>query len=270
MLLSPFFREPARHLYKLARDANYRSWCALDATLGGAPRFQERRATANGWNLLMPDAASFLSAYREIFVNGIYDFESASKTPRVLDIGANVGLAVLYVKTKHPYARITAYEPDPKIFRYLEHNVHGNGFTDVELVNKAVWKESGELIFHAEGADGGRIISEAGTGAITIEAVDVAQVLGDEQIDFVKIDIEGAETAVIAAAGDRLTRVRNIFVEYHSDVGAKQELAEMLGTLTDAGFRLDIQNPSWNPRPLIRKRPAAGFDLQLNVFGTRA
>jgi FkbM family methyltransferase len=269
VLLKPFVYEPARHLYKLLRDPAYRSWCALDAAVGSAPRHQERTARMHGWNLRMPDAASFLSAYKEIFVNRAYAFHSKTPAPRILDFGANVGVGVLFLKMLYPGARITAYEPDPVIFEYLVHNVHGNGFGDVELVNKAVWKESGSLTFRADGADGGRIAGSADTGTIPIESVDVRSVLAGETLDFVKIDIEGAETAVVRAAADKLQDVRNIFVEYHSDPSREQELAELLGILTVAGFRLDVQSPFFHPSPMMGERTVTGFDLQLNIFGWR-
>jgi FkbM family methyltransferase len=270
VLLKPFAYEPARHLYKLIRNPDYRSWCALDTLLGAAPRFEERSAATHGWSIVMPDAASFLSAYREIFVNRIYEFRSDSPRPRILDIGANIGVSVLFFKLFYPGARITAYEPDPKIFSYLKRNVHGNGFTDVELVNKAVWDGAGSLSFHADGADGGRITRPGeALDAIEIETVDVRTLLQGGKIDFVKIDIEGAETTVVRAAAPHLADVRSIFVEYHSDVGREQDLAELIGLLTHAGFRLDVQNLSIGARPLMQTSAPSGFDLQLNIFGRR-
>lgn len=269
MLLKPLGYEPARHLYRLATNRDYRDWCLLDAALGNAPRFVERRVRVHGWSLLVPDPASLLSAYREIFVNRIYAFDATTPEPRVLDIGANVGVSALFLKTLYPKAKITAYEADPEIFRYLERNVHGNGFTDVELVNKAVWERTGSLTFQADHADGGRVTSAGEPATIGVDAVDIRDVMAGEQFDFVKIDIEGGEMTVLRRCAPELLRVRNIFVEYHSVAGQRQELADLIDILTRAGFRVDIHNLAPNPHPLVCGPVRSRFDLLLNVFGRR-
>lgn len=266
MFFKPLLREPARHLYQLLRDPEYRRWCALDARLGWTRRFTERRASVHGWELAMPDVASFLFAYREIFVNRIYDFKWRGDQPRILDLGANIGLSVLFFKTRYPGAQITALEADPAIFRYAEQNVHGNGYTDVELINKAAWNENTTLRFHAEGADGGRVATPADANVIEVGAVDIRELLQARQFDFLKMDIEGAEDAVLPAVGQFLSGISYVFLEYHSRVGEKQRLSELLGLLAEHGFRVNIQSLLDAPRPFIATPVRDGFDMQLNIF----
>lgn len=266
MLFKPFFYEPAKHLYKLASDPEYLTWCILDTRLGKAKRFTERKTSVHGWDVSMPDAASFLSAYKEIFVNKIYDFKSYSDQPRILDLGANIGLSILFFKTIYPQAKITAFEADPHIFRYVENNVHGNGFKDVELINKAVWNENCVLKFHAEGADGGRVAEAGDEKLIEIEAIDIREFLGNYQFDFLKMDIEGAEETVFPACKEYLSGFNYIFLEYHSKAGQKQCLAELLGLMAENGFRVDIYSLMSSKQPFTKSKATSDFDLQLNIF----
>jgi FkbM family methyltransferase len=266
MLIRPFFHAPARHLYKLVTDREYRVWCIQDARLGHVPRFRECRTKVHGWDISLPDSASFLSTYKEIFVNRIYEFRNVSPAPRILDLGANIGLSVLFFKLLYPEAKITAFEADPGIFRHLKNNVHGNGFDDVVLINKAIWSDNCTLRFHAEGADGGRVEQSVGKGLIEVEATDIRDLLKAQQFDFLKMDIEGAEETVLPACKGYLAGFKYIFLEYHSRRGQEQKLSAMLGLMTDEGFRYDIQSPLWSNRPFTRPARAAGFDLQLNIF----
>ena len=270
MLIKPFFHEPARHLYKLTSDADYRSWCIQDAKLSKIERFKECKTRIRGWDIVLPDAASFLSAYKEIFVSKIYQFRASSKYPNILDLGANIGLSILFFKTIYPFAKIAAFEADPKIFEYLKHNIHGNGFTDVELINKAAWNANTVLKFHAEGADGGRVVDSEDDKLIEIEAIDIREFVQERQFEFLKIDIEGAEEKVFPALREQLASFRYIFLEYHSKPNQKQQLGELLQLMTENGFRVDIHNVMIGNQPLTKQKSITDFDLQLNIFAWKA
>src|SRR6202012_4427339 len=163
--------------------------------------------------------ASMLSSWEEIFLEGVYDWPDPPAMPRILDIGANIGISILHHKKLFPDARIVAYEADPAIFAYLSRNLAANGVADVVLVNKAAWDRDEELTFWAEGADGGRIDSEqserAGT-LKTLNAVDIGAATAEQEFDFIKIDIEGAEMRVLPRIRHLLSRARAVFVEFHA------------------------------------------------------
>lgn len=266
MLFKTFFREPLRHGYKLLTDRDYRGWCVENNRLGRVPRFRQCRSKVRGLDLVVPDAASFLSAYKEIFVSGIYRFRADNESPAILDLGANIGLSVLYFKSLYPNARITAFEADPSIYTCLKQNVHGNGFTDVSLINKAVWDSNSTLRFHSEGGDGGRVTQDDDGAGGDVEAIDIRAHLAEHSYDFLKMDIEGAEHAVFPAIKDYLPTLKFVFLEYHSTPDRPQALASMLELLSGAGFRYDIQNIMGRKHPFLPAVPMDGFDLQLNIF----
>ena len=233
------------------------------------PRFTDCSVTINSWSLLLPDSESFLSAYKEIFVDQIYAFKFEGPAPKILDLGANIGLSVLYFKKSYPHAQITAFEADSNIFDYLKKNIHENGFNDVQLINKAAWHENTTLQFRSEGADGGRAALPGDEKLVSVEAIDIGEFMRDKQFDFLKMDIEGAEESVLPACKDYLAGIKFIFVEYHSKAGQKQCLDRIFTILAEAGFRVHIHALTYSRSPFIEVTVNAGFDQQLNIFGWR-
>lgn len=257
---------PTRQILKRVAYLNY-LW--LKWQLHGIPRYIDCQATVHGWNLSIPDSASFLFSYREMFVDAIYAFRSGNPNPRILDIGANIGLSILFFKTLYPGSHITAFEADPHIYAYLTRNVHGNGYSDVHLINKAVWDQATTLSFFSEGADGGQVVLQQQSDVIQVESVDIAAFLDRHSFDFLKIDIEGTEEVILPACQKQLANIPLIFVEYHSKTGHRQNLDRIIQVLVDAGFRIYINNVMLNTTPFIERGKNLNFDLQLNIFGWR-
>jgi hypothetical protein len=79
---------------------------------------------------------------------------------------------------------------------------------------------------------------------ITVPAVRLADELGGEgAIDLLKMDVEGAEAALLAdlARTGRLRQVRNIAVEFHHNLRGAGRLSRTLQLLEDAGFRYTLR-----------------------------
>ena len=266
MIFKAFIREPLRHVYSLLKHKDYRLWCFESTRLSGLPRFERCRGKVRDWVLDVPDAASFLAAYKEIFVTEIYRFDADSNAPKILDLGANIGLSVLYFKALYPNAQITAFEADPAIYECLKNNVYRNGFTDVELINKAVWDSNGKIRFRVEGGDGGRVVQDDDKHGMEIETIDISALIAGKSYDLLKMDIEGAEHKVLPAIKNYLHNFRFVFIEYHSEPDQPQTLGFMLNMLSSAGFRFDIQNIMTRRHPFISNRAINEFDLQLNIF----
>lgn len=216
------------------------------------------------------DSASFVSAYRQIVCKEIYRFESSRVSPRILDCGASVGVSVFYWKRLYPGARIVAFEADPRVFQVLRRNCQVLGFHDVKLINGAVWNAPGEVRFVPDGADAGRIDTDASSdeNTLVVPAVRLHDYL-DQPTQLLKLDIEGAEATVLADCADRLDVVDNLFVEFHSFIGREQRLSSILEVLTGAGFRFHIQPEFVSPRPFVQRLNDAGMDQRLNIFAYR-
>lgn len=238
--------------------------------LRARPRFTPYVLRTSRYELKIPDARSFLAAFREIFVRNIYLFKTDSPNPKIIDLGANIGLSVLYFKMLYPQSEICALEADPKIFEYLENNVCGNGFKDVILLNKAAWSENTTLKFASDGADGGRVVSGGEPARyIDVEAVDVSELIAKGRVDLLKIDIEGAEVDVLVRCREVLSNVQKLFVEYHSKAGQIQNLSVLLDVLESQGFRYHIHSMTNIHKPFLGISPIAGYDMLLNIFAWR-
>jgi FkbM family methyltransferase len=232
------------------------------------PRYQPTTTNILGQPIRLPDAPSFIASWREIFENRIYDFKSTSDQPRILDCGSNIGISCIFFKTIHPNSRITAFEPDPQIFTFLQDNILSHRFSNVNLVNKAVWNSDTTLKFECEGSDAGKICNSHGDKSIIVETVRLLHYL-NEPIDLLKLDIEGAECDVIEDIAPALSKVKKIFVEYHSFVNEPQRLNQLIDVLTASGYRIQIQHVSLSSSPFIKIHSNLGMDLQLNIFAFR-
>jgi FkbM family methyltransferase len=260
------------HWGKCIVDAGYRHQSRHLARLRRVPRYQPTVTEIFGQPVEVVDSASFLSMYREIFVDEIYRFHARTDEPYIIDCGANIGLSVLYFKRLYPRARVVAFEPDANIFEVLSRNVAAQGYdAGVELHRRAVWTEETTLKFWSEGADGGRLSDMGGAAAAESIEVPTARLRDflDRPVDLLKVDIEGAETEVLEDCADRLREVENLFVEYHSFAERPQTLHRVTGLLADAGFRLHVQQVATSPRPFLSRHVEAGMDMQLNLFAFR-
>lgn len=207
----------------------------------------------------------FLHSVDEIFVQEVYKFLSHKKTPCIIDCGANIGLSVLYFKSRNINANILAIEADPAIFSSLKNNIEVYNYKGIELMNAAVWKEDTILNFTSEGSVGGKIENINIPGAIQITAVRLRKYL-NQKIDFLKIDIEGAEYEVLKDCREVLGNVENLFIEYHCLQNEHQKLHEILQWITEAGFKYYIKE-AWNnmSHPFV-KTYNDYYQMQLNVF----
>ncbi|QBO58351.1 FkbM family methyltransferase [Chryseobacterium salivictor] len=225
---------------------------------------QENKAKLFSKDFYFSDNNGFLHSLNEIFDQEVYKFNSDNQAPLIIDCGSNYGLSILYLKKLFPKSRIIAFEPDAKIFQILNRNIINYNLKDVELHNEAVWTVDTDLNFYSEGSLGGRI-SNAEQNHYTVKAIDFKKYL-NQKIDFLKMDIEGAENSVIFDIKDYLKNVDKLFLEYHGIVGENQNLGDILNMLSSVGFQYYIRVAGETMRyPFCGERPKI-FNQQLNIF----
>jgi len=256
-------QELAREQQELARQQKEL------ARLAALPRYHPTTTDIVGEFLEIVDGYSFTLMYRDIFEQQIYRFPTTSPSPYIIDGGANIGVSIVFFKQMYPNCQIVAFEPEDKLFDTLKRNIQRAGYGDIELIRRALWSSKTSLSFLNEGSDGGRIARNGDQKHKVVPTVRLRDYL-DRPVDFLKIDIEGAETEVLADCADLLSNVDNLFVEYHSIASEPQTLDKLIATLTDAGFRLQIHQVSrTSPRPFMDTYLKWGMDMQLNIFATR-
>ncbi|WP_231363937.1 FkbM family methyltransferase [Verrucomicrobium sp. 3C] len=205
------------------------------------------RIAGRPWACLKRGAATGL--YRQIFLFRDYEFRSANPAPRILDCGANIGLATLFFKLSYPQSQIDAFEADPDLATILERNVQGNELSNVNVHCCALAKGEGEIDFYPSGTTttNGSVQADLWRGGepVRVQARRLSEWIGDE-VDFLKMDIEGAESEVIAELSESgaLVRVREAVVEYHHNhhgfEGGQSGLARFLDFWERAGFSYQL------------------------------
>ena len=168
----------------------------------------------------------------EVFINKPYQFESHKINPYIIDAGSNIGIATLFFKSSYPAANIICFEPDPNAFKVLELNIKANQLKNVKLINAALNNNEGKVNFYGQissknsDARGNSIIQLWGdqriiNDGLSVNAVKLSSYINSE-IDFLKLDIEGAEELVLTELGDKLKYVRATAIEYHEAKGMEK------------------------------------------------
>jgi len=123
----------------------------------------------------------------------------------VVDIGAHVGyFTLLAARLAGPAGKIYAFEPEPANHALLKENVQRNGYTNVEVVNKAVSDQTGSTVLFISSMDTGSNSLYQGRSSdgdqVTVEMIEFDSFHADNgnpHIDLMKVDIEGAEIKAI-------------------------------------------------------------------------
>lgn len=222
-----------------------------------------------GRQVQIADAATFLAGGAAIFEQRSYDFVSDNPAPLIIDCGANIGLSCIFFKQRYPNCKMIAFEPDPGLYAMLRANLHAFALYDIAVYNQAVWVENTTLQFWAEGAFSGRIARPSDNqGLIQVSATRLRDLLTGP-VSLLKLDIEGAEAAVLADCADRLHFVERLFVEYHAPAAEEQTLHQLLALLSGAGFRYHLKEAYAAPSPFVARQALLGMEFQVDIFAYR-
>ncbi|WP_367875284.1 FkbM family methyltransferase [Luteolibacter sp. Populi] len=125
----------------------------------------------------------------------------------VLDAGANIGFTALLADIAGA-AEIHCFEPDPRLAKRLEQNCSGNHFT---VHPKALGESSGQLDLylsekHNQGSTSNRTMIDkfptvfGKAERVQVEVTTVDEAFPGKHFDFFKVDVEGAEFAMLKGA----------------------------------------------------------------------
>ncbi|HWH45291.1 MAG TPA: FkbM family methyltransferase [Thermoleophilaceae bacterium] len=165
----------------------------------------------------------------------------------IWDLGSNIGLTAADMAVRYPSARVFAVELDPANAAMCERNL-ASWADRVEVVGAGVWVEDGELRFsRAPGRElEARVeaVAEGGEATETAPALSLDTLLersGGGRVDYVKMDIEGAEREVLRRNTGWAASVGAIKVECH-DPYSVEECVEDLRAL---GFDARRDHSHW-------------------------
>ncbi|HEY1154223.1 MAG TPA: FkbM family methyltransferase [Pseudolabrys sp.] len=177
----------------------------------------------------------------------------------ILDVGANIGAHTLYfAEVAGPTGTVVAFEPQRAVHQILVANLALNDVSNCRAMQMGVGKEPGQAFipavdYAAAGNFGGVSLDAEQGEAVVVVPIDG---IGLERCDFIKIDVEGMEEAVIDGAAGVIRRDRPaLYVE--NDRRDKSE--SLIRRLQDLNYRM-----FWHLPPLFNA--ANIYGNAVNVF----
>lgn len=188
----------------------------------------------NGGKLALNDWQDLTTAW-VVFYGNEYALKPEDRV--VLDCGANIGAFSLHCAAYLPELQVVAVEPFPSTFKRLEETIRTNQFEGrIKAINAAVVGQSGpvymddaeEIASHSRKVGGDRGIEVEG-----LSLRDILEAQGIDEADLLKVDIEGAEYALIEQTPPKiLRRFKRIGMEYHGN----GDTDRLFKKLIDTGF----------------------------------
>jgi FkbM family methyltransferase len=182
-----------------------------------------------------------------------------------IDVGANLGIYTLLMRNAvGAGGLVLSCEPDPQNVPWLRRNLDDNGVANVRLHPIALGNRAGELPLHQD-LSTSRTSSlmpdawrpDAGPRPVVTVRVDTLDRLAAdlERLDFVKIDTEGFESAVLGGGLVAIARLKpRLLIEV-----SRANRAVVEGLLTPLGYRFHdpftaapLQADDWPPNVLAR------------------
>jgi FkbM family methyltransferase len=204
-----------------------------------------------GRSLRFPLTSAYVGALKGIFLDDEYALaEVLERAPRrILDFGANIGMAAAALASQFPEAQFLLVEPDPRNLERLEKTVRWNDLA-ADIVGSAVAASAARLRLRigqnptcsALEISAMHVLSES----VEVDVCTVEQLLaraGWDAVDLVKIDIEGTEEELLTQNNDWLARTHALILEIHPAC-SPEKIAAACG---DFGLQLRRHRPGREP-----------------------
>ena len=188
------------------------------------------------------------------------EFANLASDAVVIDLGAYSGLtSILFDMAIPSEGRVIAVEADSQnigacrknLAAYADHSKR-----TIQLVEAAVWSNNEGVTFSSEGSMGSSVLSVVGGGrgenikvaSVTLERL--AQQLDLSRVDFIKCDIEGAETEVFDRPAFFERYSPKIMIECHI-VGGRSTSHACIAVLEKYGYVCELMTQRGYPLPLL-------------------
>jgi len=182
----------------------------------------------------------------DCFLSGVHrPTQPLPNNPTILDLGANVGYAMVDLYFRHPGARIFGVELDARNVQVALQNIEGLGMS---ILHAAVFHKDGQIEYNSTSSFNAFKIATGETSSSTqikVQALSVGTILRKfdiRHVDYLKIDIEGAEKDIFLL-GDLswMDDVDQINIELHGTL----EASALIKLLQDRGFKTQQSMHPW-------------------------
>lgn len=156
--------------------------------------------------------------FDQVFLHGEFDLDWKFSPHTVIDAGAHIGLFSILMKNRFPDSKIVCVEPSPDNCRQLQQNLAPYRGVNIECAG--LWHSVANLILSDphRGGLSSLVTSEVGDkgGIAGISISHIMEKYGWNNIDVLKIDIEGSEQQVFEKNFEQwLPKVKMIIIELH-------------------------------------------------------
>lgn len=180
---------------------------------------------------------------------------------RIMDVGANAGYASLFFAQQYPSAEILAIEPVPWNVHACRRNFQING-CQATIIEAAVAREDGEAQLLLTGHDSCESLTPVHPWKkkMSVKTMRIESIMknhGWDDIDLLKVDIEGYEKDLFHNSPEWLGKVGTIVIELHGDYTS----ADFQRDIQDYGFLVHPLSDGYEKTFIASKQTACGFSL---------
>jgi FkbM family methyltransferase len=158
-----------------------------------------------------------LHSIREIWFQETYRLPFPVTTGVLLDLGANIGMASVWLTKKYKFTRVIAVEPDSSNAQLARENLELNRINGIVLEAAVGPKEPSARFESSEYSNQGKL-SEHGSLVPVTTVGTILQTCAVTHLALVKIDIEGSEQSLFDGPLEWLSRTDAIIIEFHPTV----------------------------------------------------
>jgi len=200
------------------------------------------------YNISVDIFSDFYWTFIEVFIDDDYYFKSDKKNPFIVDCGGNVGVTVLFFKFIYPNSKILIFEPMPDNIKLLKKNIEQNNLKDVELVEKAIGGKVGELKIYGDRRaatiskglidEQNKVSNDYKGKEIVVPIIPLSRYIKDKHVDFLKMDIEGAEGMMFCDLQNTnlVKNIEQLSMEYHRFSFEENKLSNIINILEKNNF----------------------------------
>jgi len=184
----------------------------------------------------------------------------------VFDCGSYYGHFALYAAKKARKGRVYCFEPDQENLKVLEKNIRLNNLNNVTIVPKALSAKGGYVSFCSDGTARARIAGPTDRKVMEVASISLEKFCNEmkiERVDFIKMDVEGAEIDIVRGSESFIMESCGFFAiaSYHI-VDGKETANELESIFRRMNFETNTDFPLHKTTYARNKRFASNPDQQ--------
>jgi FkbM family methyltransferase len=176
----------------------------------------------------------------EVFSSSDYvgPFQIPTDLRNIHDVGGNVGYTAVLLASRFPHSHINVFEPHPDHVQQINLNIALNSLQSRTTVHACAAGAASRKFFLTDAATCSTLTDSPEDGAKPVDVIDWLDLAQKQQIDLLKMDIEGGEYEIIFDPRFDHLRIPYIFMEWHIPPHSTQPSIEK--RLSELGYAVKV------------------------------